>query len=208
MISIFGLGVHPAVELIEPPRHFAGQLNVGNLVFTDRDGVGAERQDVRGLTHGIQRKAKGIIVAQILDLDLILQSRIAHHAVVGQQHGEQVGELRNRWHFRLQEDRRLLGIESHGQIVTHDLQRVATDLVVLFTAGGERMHVGNQHKAFGLALQFDAPADRTDPVAKVELSGRGITGEHATLRHDESSFKKGGKAIIRKRRSRSTSRQC
>ena len=40
-----------AVDLVEPPRHLAGHLDVRDLVFADGHGLGAKGEDVRRLPH-------------------------------------------------------------------------------------------------------------------------------------------------------------
>ena len=114
MLVVLRFLTHTAIRVIETARNFARHFKMRHLVFTNRNALGTERKNVGALTNGVQRKTKRIGFAQILHLDFIFQSWIAHDTVEGQQHGEQKCQFVNRWHFALQENGGEIGINSHG----------------------------------------------------------------------------------------------
>ena len=81
----------------------------------------------------------------------------------------------------MQEDRRAFGIDAHREIVAHDLDRVAANLVTLGQARGVRMHVGDDEVAVVTALQLNTPLHTANPMSKMKASSRRVAGQNARL---------------------------
>ena len=174
--------VHTAIDLVEATAHLARHLQVRHLILAHRHAHRTEREDVRALPHRIQRETEAVGLAEVLHLDLVLQRGISHHAIEGQQHGEQEAQLVDRRDLALQEDGAGVGIDAHGQVVAHDLHAVAADLGRSFGARGERVVVGDDEVAVVALLQFHAALHAAHPVAQVQASGRRVSREDAWLR--------------------------
>ena len=69
-------------------------------------------------------------------------------------------------------------IDPHAQRIADDLDGVAADLVGPVGTGGVGVHVGDQEEAVVGGLHLHPPLDRSDPVAEMEIAGRGVAGEN------------------------------
>ena len=66
----------------------------------------------------------------------------------------------------------LVGIETCGQIIDHDLQRVLLDVSRVGVIRGKRVPVGDKEKAVVIVLQAHPVAQSTDIVSQVHFAGR------------------------------------
>lgn len=165
IILVFGLGIDVAIELVEFAGDFAGQFQVGELVFTDGDEDGAEGEDVGGLADGVEGEAEGVIFAEVLVADFILEGGVAHDAVEGDEHGEEEGELVDGGDFGLDEHLALAGVDAAGEVVGGDVEDGLADFVGFAGAGGEGVFVGDDEIAVVLVLHGQAIFDGADVMA-------------------------------------------
>ena len=121
------------------------------------------------LPHGIHRKSERIFVAQILVPDLLRHRRIAHDAIERNQHREEKCQLIDRRHLALDEHRALVRIDADRQPIGRDIDHALANILGLIGAGGKRMFVGDQEKAFILILQRQPIFDAADVVAEMRV---------------------------------------
>src|SRR4051812_44680807 len=108
-------------------------------------------KDVGGLQQRIPEEAVG---AEIFVLDVVALLFVGWHALKPakrRDHGEQQEQLGVLRYVRLDEECRLLGIESGGEPVERDLQRIFFHAGGVGVVGGERVPVGDEKKAIVLA---------------------------------------------------------
>ena len=179
------MGVHAAVELVEAAGDFAAEFEVGNLVLADGNEFGAEREDVGTLADGVEREAKGEFVTKLFIAEFVFDGGIAHHAVEGDQHGEDPGKRVNRRHFGLNQHDGLGRINAHGQPVGGDVDDRLADVggVGGPRGVGEGVVVGDQEEALIGILQRQARLDGADIMAQVQPPRGRVSGENAGFGH-------------------------
>ncbi len=176
---IIDLVTDTAVFLIETSGDLARQFEMRDLILTDGNADRSKREDVRGLAHRVEREAERIVLAEALDLDLVLERGVAHHAIEGEKHREQKGQFGDRGHFTLKEDGGAFRIDAHAEQITDDSQRVFTNRLGLVGPGREGVHVGQDEEAVVGTLKFDTTLDGSHPVTEMKFSGRGVAGENS-----------------------------
>ena len=84
----------------------------------------------------------------------------------------------DRWNLALQENRRPLWIDTHGEVVLDNGNRVAANVFRLISARGKGVVIGKNEVAVMRLLQFHAAFHAAHPVAKVKLPGRGVASKN------------------------------
>jgi hypothetical protein len=116
---------------------------------------------------------------EVLDADLVLDGRVLHQPAVAQQHREVPGQLGDRGHLALQEDRRLGRVDAGGEVIHRDLHHVVGDGRGLVGAGRESVDVGDDEEAVVVLLHREAVLDRANVVAQVQPAGGRVAGKDA-----------------------------
>ena len=178
-VLVASLGIDAAVGDVESACDLAAHLDVGDLVLAHRHPPGTKGQDVGALPDRVHREPERVRVAQPLVLDLVLQRRVAHDAVEGQEHGEVPGQLGDGGNLGLEHDGRARRVDPARQPVLDDLDGVGADLGVLVGPGGEGVHVGQQEEAVVLVLESQAVLDRPDVMPQVQPTRGRVAGEDA-----------------------------
>jgi hypothetical protein len=108
-----------AVHVVEAAGQFAGELDVRNLVLAHRHLVGAVDQDIGAHQQRIAEEAVGgqILVGQLFLL--VLVGRHALQPAERRHHRHQQVQLGVLGHLGLDEQRRLVGIDTGRQPVDH-----------------------------------------------------------------------------------------
>src|SRR5882672_3092474 len=86
--------------------------------------------------------------------------------------------LRN---FRLNEQGGDAGIEARRQPVDGHRPDILLEFRRVLIAGGERMPIGDEEKAFVLVLQLDPILERTVVIAQMQLARGPHAGQHASI---------------------------
>ncbi len=170
-----------SVKTVKPADEFAGELDVGDLVFADRDeeafaGFGVH-DNVGGLQGGVAEKAVGVEVFILDVVELFLVGGDAFEPAEGRDHGEEEVELGVFGDEGLQEDDGFLRVEAGGEEVDGDLQGIFGDGGGVGVVGGEGVPIGDEEEAFvsGIVLEADPVLEGAEIVADVETAG----GTHA-----------------------------
>ena len=174
-----------AVESVEAADEFARELNVGDLVFANRDdealsGVGID-DDVGGLQRGIAEETVGMQVLAGDIVDLFFVGGDAFEPAERRDHGQKQVEFGVFGNQGLQEDDGFLRVEAGGQIVDGDLQGVFGNGRGIAVVGREGVPVGDEIQAVvgGIVLETDPVLERAEVVADVQASGGAHAGEDA-----------------------------
>jgi hypothetical protein len=177
-----GLRKDLTIEEVEAARNLARDLDVGLVILAHRHQVGPRHENVGGLKHRVAEQAEG----QLLLVDIgvaghVLDAGQAGQARHGDQHLEDQVELVNLLDRRLDIEGNLLGIDTDGQMIEHQVADVLRDLgdIVAGRLGGEHMQVGDDKKTLIAFLEGHAIGKRADIVAKMELAGGAVAGEDA-----------------------------
>ena len=126
-----------------------------NLVLADRHLVGAVDQDIGAHQQRITEKAIG---RQILAGQLFLLVFVGRHTLQPAQwrhHRHQQMQLGVLGHPRLDEQRRLIGIDAGRQPVHHHIHRSLLDPLRIVVLRRQRMPVGHEKQAGILVLELD-----------------------------------------------------
>ena len=124
------------------------------------------------MQDGIAEESVGV---EILFLEILLLLLVGGHAfepAQGGHHGEQEVEFGVLRDVRLDEDGRLLRIESGGEPVEDHLEDVCLDARGVSVVGGEGVPVGDKEKTVVVVLEPGPVLQGTDVVADVQLAGR------------------------------------
>ena len=162
----------------------AALLQHGHLILARRDGGGAERRDVGGLTDGVGEEADRDAGLEVLLLDLRLDGGVALQAG----HRDEVhiieaqlGQLR---HHGLNEDVGLGGVDAHGQIVQRHLQNVLAHLLRVVGVVGQRLCISDHDvDLIELAgvLQPDALLQGANVMAHMQTARGAVAGQDNLL---------------------------
>ena len=177
----FRLGERLAVDGVEFVDDFAALLEHRRLVLADGDDGRAEGRDVRRLAYRVAEEADGDARLEVAHLYFRLDGRVALdardcdkvHVVEGQ-----LGELR---YHRLDEDGRLLGVDSAGEVVERYLEDVAADFLGVLGVVGERLRVGYHYVdfvEFPGVLERHAALERAYVMSNVEAARRAVAGQY------------------------------
>jgi hypothetical protein len=168
----FGADVEAVVK-IESADEFAGELDVGDLVFAYGDeetlaGV-TVHDNVGGLEGGIAEEAVGV---EILVGDVVEGFFVggdAFEPAEGRDHGEEEVEFGVFGDEGLQEDDGFVWVEAGGEVVDGDLKRVFGDGGGVRVIAGEGVPVGDKVEAVvgRIGLEFDPVLERAEVVADV-----------------------------------------
>src|SRR3954464_9300321 len=104
-------------------------------------------KDVGGLQQRVSEKAVGAEIFVLYVVALLFVSWYAFQPAERRDHGEQQEQLGVLRHVRLDEEGRLLGIESGGEPVERYLQRIFFHARGVGIVGGERVPVGDEKEA-------------------------------------------------------------
>src|SRR5271163_796565 len=88
-------------------------------------------------------------------------------------------QFRVRRNVRLDEDDRLLWVETGRQPVERDIDGIFLYARSVGVIGGERVPVRNLEKAFILVLHADPVLQCADVVAEMQFAGRAHAAQHA-----------------------------
>ena len=167
-----------AIKVVEAAGDLAGQLHVGQLVFTHGHAVGTVHEDVRGHEHGVAEEA---CVAQVLVGDLLLLflvGGVAFQPGDGGDHGEQQAQLGVFLDRALAEDDALFGIQPGGHPVLDHLFHVGGDVGGVGIIAGQGVPVGHEEIGFLGVLEFHPVLEDAEVVTQMERPG----GTHARNR--------------------------
>ena len=170
------------------------------LILADRYGRGLESGDIRGLADRVGEESYRNTLAlrslffvafgEAAQLDFGLHRRIALQTGYGHQVHVVESQLAEFRHLRLDEERRLRGIQSAREIVEGDLEDVLPHFFRVVRIIGQRLGVGDHDEyflEFARILQLHAAAQRTYVMSQVEFAGRTISGEY-DFSHQLKSF--------------------
>jgi len=169
------------IEDIEAADEFAGELDVGDLVFAYRDQEAfaglAVHDDVGGLESGIAEETVGV---EIFVGDVVEGFSVggdAFEPAEGRDYGEEEVEFGVFWNGGLEEDYGFLRIEAGGEVVDGDLERIFGDGGSVGVVGGEGVPVGDEIETvvIGIGLEIDPVLESAEVVADVKATG----GAHA-----------------------------
>ncbi len=169
------------IEEVEPPCDLSCDLHVRNLILADGNVGGLIHQDVGSHEHGIAEESVGVEILLLEILLLLLVGRDAFEPAQRGHHGEQQVEFGVLRHMRLDEDGRLLGIESGGEPVESHFKDVGLDPRGISVIGGESMPVGDKEKAIVFVLEPGPVLQRSDVVANVQFTCRSHAAEYAAV---------------------------
>ena len=156
----------PPVDVVEPPRNLARQLDVRDLVLAHRDQPRPVDQDVRALQHGIAEEAEGREVALAQLLLLVLVARHALQPAERCHHGEQQVQLRVLVHPGLDEQLRVAGVDARREPVDDHVPDVLADDAGFLVVRGQRVPVRHEEEALVLVLEPDPVAQHAVVVAR------------------------------------------
>src|SRR5580700_4293755 len=164
---------------------FAGEFDVGDLVFADGDeerfaGVRVH-DDIGGLERGVTEEAVGVEIFVADVVELLFAGGDAFEPAERSDHGEEQVEFGVFGDQGLQKDHGLLRVEAGGEEVDSDLQAVFGDGGRIGIVGGEGVPVGDEVEAsvVGIGLEFDPVLEGAEKVADVQTAGGAHAGEDA-----------------------------
>jgi len=172
-----------SVEVVEAPRHLAGELDVRHLVLPHRHVARAVDQDVGRLQQRVAEEAVGreITVGELFLL--VLVRRDALEPAERRHHREQQVQLGVLGDLRLDEEDRLVGVDAGGEPVDHHVPAVLLDVVRLLVVGGECVPVGDEIQAQVFGLQAHPVLEHAVVVTEVQASRGPHAGEDAGFVH-------------------------
>ncbi len=146
-----------------------------HLVLADRNEVRTVDDDVGGHQHGISEQAD-------TGVDALLHFLLVRHRPLQQAHvrhrAENPGEFGNLGNIGLAEEDGAVGVESEGQVIQGDVQRVLPQCFRVVD-GRQGVIVGDEIEALRLVLQGDVLANGAEVVAEVQLARRLDAAEDA-----------------------------
>ena len=142
-----------AVEVVEAPRHFPGQLHMGHLVGAHRHLAGPVDQDVRRLQQRVAEKAVGAQVFLAQFFLLVLVGRYPFQPGQRRHHRQQQMQLGVLGHLALDEQRGGPGVHPGGQPVDHQVPDVALNTVRILVFSGQTVPVRDEKETLVLMLQ-------------------------------------------------------
>ena len=141
------------VDVVEAPREFPCEFQMGQLVFAYRNEVRLVQQDVRGLEHGIAEKAVG---AEVFFFDLVLLffvGRIPLQPGHGHHHGEQEMQHGMFGDMRLDKDSRSFRVDAGSQPIDQEFAYEFADAAGVGVVRREGMPVGDEEEALIVFLE-------------------------------------------------------
>ena len=173
------LGEHLAVAVVKATGDGAGELDVRQLVATNRHHVALAEQDVASLVHRVGEQKAGKLVARCLHLGL--DGGVARQLGLGHQRQERQHELVGGGHGGVRVDHGLVGIDTAGKVVHDHVVHVVLD-VLGGVAVGDDLVVGDEHVGLGAhVLQLHAALESAKVVTQVQASGGAVAGKHGEL---------------------------
>jgi len=171
------------IEDIEAADEFAGELDVGDLVFAYRDQEAfagfAVHDDVGGLERGIAEETVGVEIFVGDVIEGFFVGGDAFEPAEGRDHGEEEVEFGVFWNGGLEEDYGFFRIEARGEVVDGDLERIFGDGGSVGVVGGEGVPVGDEIETvvIGIGLEIDPVLESAEVVADVKATGGAHAGE-------------------------------
>ena len=172
-----------SVQKVEPARDLAGHLDVRDLILADGHVPGAVNEDVGRLQQRVPEKAVRGEIAFLQLLLLILVARHAFEPAVRRDHRQQQMQLRMLRHARLNEDRRLAGIDAHRQPVDCDVEHARCNRGRILVLRRQRVPVRDEEEAIVLVLQRDPVLQNAVVMTEVQLARRAHSGQDALVRN-------------------------
>ena len=187
----FGFDERFAVDRVELVDDLARLLDHRLLILAHGDGRGLEGRDVRRLRDGVGEEsdgdaltlrsvALGGALGESAQGDFGLHGRVALQTLHGHQVHVVERQLAQFGDLRLDEERRLCGVEAHREVVQRDFDDVLTHLFRIVGVVGERLRVGDHDEylvEFSRVLQFDAAAQRTYEMTQMKAARGTVAGE-------------------------------
>ena len=164
--------------MIKAPRDFARDLDMGDLILAHGDELRAIQQDVRALQ---QRVTEETIRGEIPIGQLLLLILVRGHPLEPSErrdHRQQQMQFGVFGYARLDEQGRDARIQARREPVDGHRPHKLLQLRGVVVAGGQRVPVSDEEKAFILVLQLDPVLQRAMIIAEVQLPGRAHAGEH------------------------------
>ena len=161
-----------SIDVIETTSHLAHELDMRNLVFTDRNEFRAIDEHIGGLQQRIAEKTVGRQVLVLELFDLVLVSRHALQPSQRRAHRQQREQFGMLWQPALDEDRGFFGVQASGDPVDHHVVDRLLDHLAVFIVRGQCVPVGDEEEAVMVVLQLDPVLERAMVVAEVECAGR------------------------------------
>ena len=187
-----------AVEVVEPARDLARDLDVRRLVDADGHVRRLVDQDVGGLQERIAEEAVGREVAVLEALHLVLVGRHALEPAERRSHRQQREQLGVLGQAALDEERDLVRVEAGGEPVGDHVVDRALDHLALFVVRRQRMPVGGEEEALVPILQAHPVLERAVPVAEVHRAGRPHAREDTAARGHCLAFADGRRRVARR----------
>ena len=175
-----------AIHMVEAASQFAGEFDVRNLILANRHFVGTVDQDIG--THQ-QRITEEAVSRQILAGELFLLILVGRHPFQPAERGHhrhqqmQFGMLR---HFGLDEQGRLIGIDTGCQPVDDHIPGGLLDALRIVVMRRQCMPVGDEKQARVFMLEFDPVFEHPVVMAKMERAGGAHAGENTFSVHSRS----------------------
>ena len=173
------LGEHLAIAVVETTGNGARELDVGQLVATNRHHIALAEQNVACLMDGIGEQKARELVARRLHLGLhrgvALQLGLAH------KREERQHELVARRHCRVAVNHGLVRIEAARQVIHNHVVHVVLNMLGS-VAVGNNLVVGNEHiGAAAFFLQLDTAFQRAEIVAQMQAARGAVAREHGVF---------------------------
>lgn len=170
-----------AVDGVEFMDYLAALLEHRRLILADGYDGRAEGRDVRRLAYRVAEEADGDARFEVAHLDFRLDGRVALDARDGDEVHVVEGQLGELRYHRLDEDGRLLGVDSAGEVVERYLEDVAADFLGVLGVVGERLRVGYHYVdfvEFPGVLERHAALERAYVMSNVEAARRAVAGQY------------------------------
>ena len=176
------LGLHKdltVVRMIEAADDFSRLLNHRLLILACRNRGRLERRDVRCLRNRIGEEADRNAAAEAAHAKLRFHRRVSLKSCNRHQIGIIEGQLRQLRDLRLNQNRRLLRINSRRQIIQRYIDDVLANLLRIVRIVRQRLCVRDHDVDFvviAAVLQLHSAAQRSYIMSDVKTSRRTVTG--------------------------------
>src|SRR5271166_3839314 len=167
------------IKLIEAPCHLASQLDVRDLVFSDRNEIGLVHEYVGGLQQRVAQESVGSEILVLYVFALLFITRNAFQPSQRCNHTEEQMQFSMLRHMRLNKQRAALGIEARRKVVDHDFERTLLNIAGVGVIRGERVPISEEKEAIVFVLQLDPIAQGPDIIAEMQFASRAHAAQDA-----------------------------